>query len=71
MADKDRPIKKDMSMQEIFEKFPETVEVFHFHGLHCIGCFAAAYETLEEGAKAHGMDLEKLMDDLNAAVKKK
>ncbi|MCK5594525.1 MAG: DUF1858 domain-containing protein, partial [Candidatus Aenigmarchaeota archaeon] len=45
--------------------------VFQDHGLHCIGCFAASFETLEQGAAAHGMDIKKLVEDLNAAVKKK
>ncbi len=64
-------ITKDMPINDIFTKYPETVPVFQDHGLHCIGCFAASFETLEQGAAAHGMDIKKLVEDLNAAVKKK
>lgn len=64
-------ITKDMGINDIFIKYPETVPVFQDHGLHCIGCFAASFETLEQGAAAHGMDIKKLVEDLNAAVKKK
>ncbi|UCH12313.1 MAG: DUF1858 domain-containing protein [Candidatus Omnitrophota bacterium] len=68
MADK---IKKEMSLAEIVQKYPETTEVFQKHGLHCIGCPIASFETLEQGAAAHGMDLKVLLEDLNKAIKKK
>lgn len=55
-----------MSIMEIIEKNPNAVSVFQKHGLGCIGCMAAHYETVEEGARAHGLDIEKLMSDLNA-----
>ena len=63
-------ITKDSNLGEIAQKYPETIDVFMKHGLHCIGCVAAQYETLEQGAKAHGIDVKKLVDDLNKAVKK-
>jgi len=34
----------------------------------CLGCAAAHFENIEQGAKAHGMDVDKLMEALNAAV---
>ena len=68
MAEK---ITKDMSLAEIVQKHPETAEVFQKHGLHCLGCAIASFETLEQGAAAHGMDIDKLLADLNKAVGKK
>ena len=64
-------ITKDMSLLDIVQAHPETADVFRKHGLHCLGCAASAFETLEQGASAHGMDLKKLLEDINAAVKKK
>ncbi len=66
-----KKITRDMSMQDILSAFPETFEVFMQHGLHCVGCHAAQFETLEAGALAHGIDVDKLVKDLNAAIKKK
>ncbi len=63
-------ITKEMSILEIVEKHPETIEVFMKHGLHCIGCAAARFETLEQGASAHGIDVDKFVKDLNSALKK-
>jgi len=61
-------ITKDMAISQIVQMYPETVSVFLNHGLMCIGCAAARFETLEQGAMAHGIDVEALVKDLNAAV---
>lgn len=64
-------ITKDMLIGEVIGKYPETIKVFHSHGFGCIGCVIADFETIEEGAEAHGMDVEGLIKDLNEAVKNK
>ena len=63
-------IQKDMRITEVVEKHPETVEVFMDHGLHCVGCAAARFESIEQGAEVHGIDIDKLVADLNNALKK-
>ena len=67
----DKKITKEMGIGEVVSKFPETINVFLTHGLHCIGCGAAQFENVEQGAQAHGIDVEKLVDDLNNAADKK
>jgi hybrid cluster-associated redox disulfide protein len=61
-------ISKDMPIGEVVEKYPQTVEVFLRHGLMCFGCAVARFENLEQGAMAHGINVELLLKDLNAAV---
>lgn len=51
-------------------RFPSTREAFLKHGLHCIGCGAAYMETVRQGALSHGIDLQALLKDLNAAARK-
>ena len=62
-------ITKDMSIGEVVRKHPETVPVFMQHGLHCLGCAIASFESIEQGAQAHGMDVDALMQGLNEAVR--
>jgi hybrid cluster-associated redox disulfide protein len=65
-------IKKEMSFSEILQKYPETAPIMLKYGLHCIGCHAAAFETLEQGCTAHGMkeeDIEKMLKEMNQAIK--
>lgn len=61
-------ITKNMTIGDVVSKHPDTVEVFFRHGMHCVGCAIASMETIEQGAKAHGMDIKKLMLDLNKAA---
>jgi len=61
-------ITKEMSIGEVVQKYPQTVKVFLRHGLMCIGCAAARFENLEQGAVAHGINVEALLKDLNAVV---
>jgi hybrid cluster-associated redox disulfide protein len=65
------PIKKTMGIREIVEKYPESIGVLASHGFHCLGCIAAQFETLEQGAQAHGIDPDKLVEEMNKAVKEK
>ena len=62
------PIKKEMKMGEIVNKFPETIEVLMNYGIHCMGCGFAFWESLEKGVVGHGIDMNQLLTDLNATV---
>ena len=64
-------ISKDMSIAEIVQNHPKTVRVFIDHGMMCIGCAAARFENLEQGATAHGIDVASLVKDLNDSVMEK
>lgn len=61
-------ITKQMKIEEVVKKYPETAEIFAKHGFHCIGCVAASFESIEEGALVHGIDVEELIKDLNKAI---
>jgi hybrid cluster-associated redox disulfide protein len=61
-------ITKEMTIQQIVGDNPDTVRVFFKHGLMCVGCAAARFESLEQGARAHGIDIDSLVADLNAHV---
>ena len=61
-------ITKDMPIGEVVQKYPQTAQVFLSHGLMCLGCAVARYENVEQGAWAHGIDVEALVADLNAAL---
>ena len=61
-------INKDMSFGEVLQRFPQTFPVFSKYGMHCIGCSMSAFETIEQGAQAHGINVKKFVDDLNAAA---
>lgn len=61
-------ITKDMSIMEVVQKYPDTAMVFMYAGMGCLGCAAARFENIEQGATAHGIDLDALMEALNEVV---
>ena len=61
-------ITREMTIGEVVQTYPQTIEVFLKHGLMCFGCAIARFENVEQGAMAHGINVDALMQDLNAAV---
>ena len=67
-------IGKGMTLGDVLAKHPETAETMLRHGLHCIGCHVATFETIEQGALAHGMDpkeIDEMVAEMNAVAKEK
>ena len=62
-------ITKEMKIDEVLKEYPETVEVFVKNGFYCIGCAVASLESIEEGARVHGIDTDKLVGELNKAIR--
>ena len=62
---KKEKVTKNMTFNEILQKNPESVMVLLEKGMHCIGCGMAGFETLEQGALAHGLDPDELVKELN------
>lgn len=66
---KEKKITKQMKIDEVIKKYPETLEVFERFGFHCVGCVIANLESIEDGAIVHGIDVEELIKELNKIVK--
>jgi len=64
-------ITKDMILGEVIAKYPKTIEVFFKYNLLCAMCHFASDETIEQSAELHGINLDKLLNDLNKAVESK
>ena len=61
-------ITKDTGIIEAVQTHPEILEVFAEYGLGCVGCMAAHYESIGQGAGAHGIDVDAFVADLNKAI---
>lgn len=64
-------VTKDSKILEVVQEYPESLIVFQNHGLGCVGCMLAQYETLGEGAAAHGIDVDTLVSDINDLTQSK
>ena len=61
-------ITKDTGIIAAVQKYPQIIEIFQAYGLGCVGCMAAHFEPIGEGASAHGIDVDALIADLNDCV---
>ena len=65
-------IRADMLIGDIIRSCPDSVGIMLSYGLHCVGCHVGAFETLEQGALAHGMskkDIKNIVDEINSLLK--
>jgi hybrid cluster-associated redox disulfide protein len=56
---------KDMTFAQALLAHPDVAKVLRKYNLGCIGCMGAQNESLEQGANAHGLDVNEIMKDLN------
>jgi iron-sulfur cluster assembly protein len=70
-----KKIHRHMTIEEILSLFPFKAQRLSQEitnaGLHCVGCHAATWETLEAGMLGHGMTneaIDRLVDRLNALL---
>lgn len=64
-------VSKDTKISELVQ-YPKAIEILQGKGFHCIGCFFASQESIEQGAKAHGMaeeEIEEIVKEINEAIK--
>lgn len=64
-------IRKDVKINEIIDKYPEITPILLGYGLHCVGCNFSHHDTIEIGAKVHGLtdeDVEMMIRDANALI---
>jgi hybrid cluster-associated redox disulfide protein len=63
-------ITKDTIIAEILQLAPDAAPLFQAQGMHCLGCGRARSETLAQACAGHGVDVDKMLEDLNALVTK-
>ena len=62
----DKKITADTIIVDALDINPNAGEILMRYGMHCLGCALAHMETLEEAVNAHGAELDKLLEELNA-----
>ena len=63
-------ITKDLLIGDVIRTYPEVADVLLQFGMHCIGCMAARGESIADACTVHGLDVDELVEALNAAIEK-
>lgn len=64
-------ISKDMLINDILAVDEGNAAILMASGMHCVSCFAAAGESLEEAAMVHGLNADELVEEINQYLLKK
>ena len=66
-----RDITKTMTFGELLSEYPQAGRVLAEKGLHCIGCHIAVSESVEDGARVHGLsdaEIDAMIEEIKASV---
>lgn len=58
------PIRSDSTIQALLDAHPPAAPVLMRHGMACVGCAMADFETLAEAAREYQVDLSGLLEEL-------
>ena len=64
-------VTKEMIISDILKLDRGTVPILLNAGMHCLGCPSSSGESLEDACAIHGIDVDKLVDELNAYLESK
>ncbi len=59
-------VTRETLIGKLLEERADAASVLMANGMGCLGCPSAQSESLEQAAEIHGLDIEKLLKELNA-----
>ncbi len=59
-------VNKQTMINDLLQMDQNIAGLLMGHGLHCIGCMLAANENIEQACMAHGLNVDLLLEDINA-----
>lgn len=64
-------VTKDMIIADILKLDRGTVPILLGIGMHCLGCPSSSGESLEDACAVHGVDVDKVVKELNDYLESK
>jgi len=64
-------VTKDMVIGDVLKKYPDVAVIMLEHGLHCVGCHANVFDTIEAGCQIHGIDdetIDSMVKEINKFI---
>lgn len=62
---------KESNLGLLVTRYPEVADIMLEWGLHCVGCFANSFDTIEAGAQIHGLDeddIQEMLSEINTCI---
>ena len=59
-------VTKEMLIGDLLSYNEGVADILFKSGMHCVGCPSAAGETLAEAGMIHGLNVDEIVDKINA-----
>ena len=63
-------VNKEMTISDVLTIDRRTAPIFLSFGMHCLGCPVSMGESIQDAAAVHGIDADKLIEELNKFLEK-
>ena len=63
-----RVLALDMTVEQVMNRWPDSVRVFLDFRMNCVGCPIAAFHSVEEAGREHGIDGHAILEKLRSVT---
>lgn len=53
-----------LTLEQLFQRWPETVAAFQRRQMACVGCVVAPFYTVADAAQVYDLDLDEFLQEL-------
>ncbi len=61
-------ISSQANVATLLDRWPQVVSVFLKHGMSCVGCSMAAFETLEDATRNYGIFTGQFLEEIEKMI---
>ena len=61
-------VNENNSVADILARSPHAARLLFDHGMHCVGCAVAPFETIAEACAIYGVSVDRLLLDLFRSI---
>jgi len=58
----------NLTLEELFQRWPETAVPFHRRQMACVGCAVASFYTVTDAAHTYALDNNELVREILRAI---
>lgn len=59
---------REMTIDEVLTRWPQTAQVFHEYNMACVGCVVAPFYTIVDAANVYGLSPDEFISRLAEVI---
>lgn len=57
-----------LTLEELFQRWPETAVIFQRHQMACVGCVVAPFYTVTDAIEVYGLEKAQFLHELQRVI---